>query len=332
MLRRDPRKGEFYKHFKGHIIEIICIAKDTETMEETVIYKHTGTNEFWSRPKDMFMERLDKTKYPNATQEYRFELIDNKYHNDYFPKTKRILFASNNPGKVKEIKEMLEPFGFSVTTLEEEHIKLNPEENGLTYKENAFIKANAAMEYLKDHGRENEFIVLADDAGIEVEQLNGRPGIYTHRATNGDPTKLLREIDDSKGSNAKLVCAHCALFYDDGILHKYDTTGALYGHISTFVRGTNGYGLYPIFIPEFTDDHMHLSRYYGKLKNPKTSKPLRFYSGYTLGEIDSVITNAINHRYASLSKMFKLPSSEKTLSYLTKSPVERMIEFLENKK
>lgn len=67
--------GKKYKHFKGIVVEVIAIAKDTETLEEMVVYKHD--NDTWVRPYSMFIEPVDKEKYPDATQKYRFELIDN---------------------------------------------------------------------------------------------------------------------------------------------------------------------------------------------------------------------------------------------------------------
>lgn len=68
-----PTIGEKYRHFKGMEITIIALAKDTETLEEKVVYEHNG--EYWVRPLEMFMEKVDKIKYPDVTQEYRFELI-----------------------------------------------------------------------------------------------------------------------------------------------------------------------------------------------------------------------------------------------------------------
>ena len=64
-----------YKHFKGNVYQIICIAKDSETLDELVIYKDINSNKFWARKKDMFLSKVDKEKYPEVTQEYRFEYI-----------------------------------------------------------------------------------------------------------------------------------------------------------------------------------------------------------------------------------------------------------------
>lgn len=68
-----PKIGEVYRHFKGNIITVLEIAKHTENLEEMVVYEHDG--EIWVRPLSMFLEKLDKDKYPDVEQEYRFELI-----------------------------------------------------------------------------------------------------------------------------------------------------------------------------------------------------------------------------------------------------------------
>lgn len=73
---RIVKKGQKYRHFKGNVIEVLEIAKHTETLEELVIYKHIDTNNIWARPLDMFNSLTDKEKYPNVIQNYRFELID----------------------------------------------------------------------------------------------------------------------------------------------------------------------------------------------------------------------------------------------------------------
>ena len=71
-------KGEKYRHFKGAIVEVLELAKDSETLEEMVVYKHEGTNEIWVRPLSMFLSKVDKEKYPDVKQEYRFEKIEER--------------------------------------------------------------------------------------------------------------------------------------------------------------------------------------------------------------------------------------------------------------
>ena len=72
-MERTIEVGKKYRHFKGHIIEVVLLAKDTETLEDLVVYKHLGKNEYWVRPLSMFLSKVDKDKYPDVTQEYRFE-------------------------------------------------------------------------------------------------------------------------------------------------------------------------------------------------------------------------------------------------------------------
>lgn len=66
-----PKKNDKYRHFKGTIITVLEVGKNTETLEEMVVYEHD--NEIWIRPMDMFLSKVDKEKYPDITQEYRFE-------------------------------------------------------------------------------------------------------------------------------------------------------------------------------------------------------------------------------------------------------------------
>jgi len=68
--------GKKYRHFKGQIMKVICIAKDSESLKELVIYEHIDTKEIWAREKDMFLSKVDKEKYPNVEQTYRFEIIN----------------------------------------------------------------------------------------------------------------------------------------------------------------------------------------------------------------------------------------------------------------
>ena len=69
--------GGIYKHFKGFKILVITIAKHSETLEKMIVYKHLDTDEIWVRPYELFVSKVDKIKYPDINQEYRFELIIN---------------------------------------------------------------------------------------------------------------------------------------------------------------------------------------------------------------------------------------------------------------
>ena len=69
--------GGIYRHFKNIKVEVIAIAKHSETLENMVVYKHLDTLEYWVRPYEEFVSKVDKNKYPDVSQEYRFELIKN---------------------------------------------------------------------------------------------------------------------------------------------------------------------------------------------------------------------------------------------------------------
>ena len=75
-MERIIEVGKKYKHFKGHVVNVIAIAKHTETEEMLVIYNHLGTDNIWARPYGMFNSLVDKEKYPDVKQEYRFEEVD----------------------------------------------------------------------------------------------------------------------------------------------------------------------------------------------------------------------------------------------------------------
>lgn len=76
MLERKIKINGIYRHFKGTIHKVLMIAKDSETLEELVIYTHEDTGEVWARRKDMFLSEVDRKKYPDVEQKYRFEEVE----------------------------------------------------------------------------------------------------------------------------------------------------------------------------------------------------------------------------------------------------------------
>ena len=76
MLERSVKEGQIYRHFKGSLHKIICVAKDSESLEDMVVYNHIEDGSIWVRSKDMFLSLVDHNKYPDVKQMYRFELCE----------------------------------------------------------------------------------------------------------------------------------------------------------------------------------------------------------------------------------------------------------------
>ena len=163
---------------------------------------------------------------------------------------KKIVFATGNKVKVKEIQMILADLGVEVTTMKEEGIFVDVEENGTTYEENAMIKAREVAKY-------TDAIVMADDSGLEIDYLNKEPGIYSarymgedtsYRIKNNNLIDRLTGIPDEKRT-ARFVCAIAAVLPDG---RELTTRGVIEGRIGYEERGENGFGYDPIFyVPEF---------------------------------------------------------------------------------
>lgn len=160
-------------------------------------------------------------------------------------KYKEIIFASHNPGKIAEIRELLSPYGVKVLSATDLDLP-DVEETGKTFEENAYIKALAAA-------KAKNIPCFADDSGLCVDAIGGKPGVYTARyAPNRDfnlgMDKLLKELDDT---NSKNRAAHfsCVIVFakPDGSYKSFE--GRVDGNIATSKTGSAGFGYDPIFIP-----------------------------------------------------------------------------------
>lgn len=108
---------------------------------------------------------------------------------------KKLILASNNKKKIKEMKEILKEIDIEVRSLEDERIDIDVVEDGKTFEENAKKKAKEIYEYLLER-KDSNFIVLADDSGLEVNYLNGEPGIYSARyaGEHGNDSKIMKSF------------------------------------------------------------------------------------------------------------------------------------------
>jgi len=165
---------------------------------------------------------------------------------------KDILLASGNKGKVNELKEMLAPFGLNVVPQSEFNVEEVPE-TGTTFIENAIIKARHAAKV-------TGLPCIADDSGLEVEALNGAPGIYSARfagpdATDGTNIDKLLNLLDEKGVQNRKARFVCVLVF---MRHADDPTpiicqGFWEGEITKQRSGDNGFGYDPVFYQPLLD-------------------------------------------------------------------------------
>lgn len=177
--------------------------------------------------------------------------------------SKRIVFATGNAGKIKEIQMILADMMWEVVSMKEAGITVDIEENGSTYEENALIKARAVAAFTDD-------IVMADDSGLEIDYLNKEPGIYSARylgedipysVKNADLIDRLSGVPDEKRT-ARFVCAIAAVLPDG---REITVRATIEGCIGYEEKGNSGFGYDPIFyVPEFGKTTAELS---GEEKN-----------------------------------------------------------------
>jgi len=158
----------------------------------------------------------------------------------------RLLVATNNKGKLLEMLSLLEDTHFEIVTPEQVGLDLHVEENGISYEENASIKAQAFT-------RSSGLVTLADDSGLEVDALGGLPGIHSARfsplpsATDADRRAYLLSLlkDHPQPWTAHF---HCTVAITTPAGEMYFTQGECRGKVIMQERGTNGFGYDPIFL------------------------------------------------------------------------------------
>jgi XTP/dITP diphosphohydrolase len=157
----------------------------------------------------------------------------------------KLLIATSNPGKVRELRALLSNFNFEIVTPIEIGISTIPEETGASYLENALLKGH----FYADQSR---MAVLADDTGLEVDALDGQPGLYSARfstleeASDAERRLLLLQKLQSKPQpwHAHFTCTAVLIDYQG---NQHPATGRCDGQIISTERGTNGFGYDPIF-------------------------------------------------------------------------------------
>lgn len=174
----------------------------------------------------------------------------------------KIIIATNNQGKVREFKAMLTPLGYEPVSLKDAGIVADVVEDGETFEENAHKKARAIYELCGCP-------VIADDSGLQVDFLDGAPGIYSARYAGEDATdkerceKILSELEgvDEGMRSARFMCALYCIIDEE---KEFSVTGTLEGFIGTEMRGENGFGYDPIFM---VDEERSLAEMSAEEKN-----------------------------------------------------------------
>lgn len=163
----------------------------------------------------------------------------------------RIVFATGNGGKLREIREIMSDYDVDIVSMKDAGVYVDVEENGSSFMENSFIKARAVAAKCRELGYKDD-IVLADDSGLVVDALGGEPGIYSARylgedtpysIKNADILKRMENVPKEERS-ARFVCAIACVLPDGRELEALETYEGAIGYEE---RGENGFGYDPIF-------------------------------------------------------------------------------------
>lgn len=191
----------------------------------------------------------------------------------------RLVFASNNAHKLAEVRSIM-PAGIEVLSLHDIGFEHEIDETGTTLEENSAIKAEAVYQWIVENGHCTLDGVFADDTGLEINALGGKPGVYTARWA-GEPAanrkKALSELADKEDRSAQFRTV-ITLIKASG--ERIAVSGIVRGRIATEEYGEGGFGYDPVFIPEGYDK--------------------------TFGELPAAIKNSISHRSRALAELVKV--------------------------
>ena len=165
----------------------------------------------------------------------------------------KLILASNNAHKIREFRELVEGMDVEIVSQREAGFDLDVEETGTTFEANAYLKAKAVTDA-------SGCAAVSDDSGLEVDCLDGRPGVYSARygagvaVTDVDRYEyLLREMGDTDKRTARYVCAMCCTLPDGNVIQ---CRGECEGEMLYGPRGNGGFGYDPVFKPEGYDKSM----------------------------------------------------------------------------
>ena len=186
----------------------------------------------------------------------------------------KLIIASNNKGKIREYKQILEPLGYEVVSQKEAGADIEVEETGTTFAENSQLKAQAIYDMFG-------CAVLADDSGLEIDALDGEPGVYSARygGLDKDTERTALVLEKMKDVPEEKRGAHftCSICFIDETGKMIMAEGKVFGTIAYEPKGENGFGYDPIFI----------------------------YEGKTFAEHTAELKNSVSHRANALKDLEK---------------------------
>lgn len=194
---------------------------------------------------------------------------------------KKIIFATGNMGKLREVQQIMAGLPYEIISMKEAGLAVEVEETGLTYEENALLKAKAVAEKARETEQYADVLVMADDSGFEIDYLGRKPGIYSARFMGEDTPYTIKNqalLDEMKDvpedkRSARFVAAISVVFPDG----RCEVVRATYeGTVAYEAKGSYGFGYDPIMtVPEY---------------------------GCTSGELLPEVKNRISHRAKALIK------------------------------
>ena len=193
----------------------------------------------------------------------------------------RLVFASNNAHKLDEVRRIM-PSDIEVLSLSDIGFEAEIEETGTTLEENSAIKAEAVYQWILDHGHCSLDGVFADDTGLEIDALGGKPGVYTARWAGEPAANRKKALSELQGKTDRGAQFRTVITLIKVNRERLAVSGIVRGRIAEEEYGNGGFGYDPVYIPEGYDK--------------------------TFGELPAEIKNSISHRARALQALVKVIS------------------------